>query len=586
MNLWIYLLVLWTTPWSLERLITGAENLENIAPGEGIMIERSGEAILANDDAMLSFVVKFKKPSDAVDSAQAEMRSAGCSLIGNLRLSSYFDNRINYLKSEEVKFLSSRGTVLQNYIMESPPRRQKRSPILALLGGLLVTGGMTAVTELQIAKINQHLKSNDANWRRAMTELESTKENVFKIGQQTLALVKNVQDTMTERTYFLECKLNVQDIIFRAEIALSKFMIQYDSLILGAMTGKKLTPGMLNPLELENILDKVDIFANTIFQKNPSAFYATAKIFLHSINPEFTTAHFVLVYPELTGNVDTFTTYHISQVGVFTPPSTCTFFQAPERVYWNSVKKMFEIMNANSCESFLNTTICKKANSNNTVSCLQPGKLECAAKHIFCDKNIEVIKFQVSLAGILLRNNIPQNTYIKRVNGTVDMPHMNKKYTTFIGWQNVHEIQIGNILLPNPAVPIKTITVSNFNENITVPRYNVKALASEFDTISKFYNQSLNELLRPVLDTQVQGYFTLEKIILLIILTIFGLWLTILTIILCVMGRVKQLWQKIWSKIKWPKFKRKFVPSVDSYSHSGDEDEEIRSDINTIRTIG
>ena len=98
---------------------------------------------------------------------------------------------------------------------------------------------------------------------------------------------------------------------------------------------------MIDPEDLKSIVSGVNSFQSTMYVEDPSILYAVGRPGLKALHNDLSFAHFVLIFPGLPKRANKLKLYKISQVGMYTPPNTCTYFQIPKYVVWDEISCKF-----------------------------------------------------------------------------------------------------------------------------------------------------------------------------------------------------------------------------------------------------
>jgi hypothetical protein len=278
---------------------------------------------------------------------------------------------------------------------------------------------------------------------------------------------------------------------------------------------------------------------------------------------------------------------------MFSPPSTCTFFEMPRFAIWQQDTEKFHEVSGDECTSYEELSICGPSLKINDTSCVQKDEISCPQSVKFCTTDKNSRDYVITLSGILIRNNKPLNTFIEQKNGTIKLANLTKYFTTYVPWSKANKVQINEIRIPSPNVPMTEINILNELENFTLPFYSYsnEKLSEEFKRLSEKYNESIGKLI----DTTIQDNVVHKNnnLILISVIIAFGIWLILLSI---------AMFRKIYEmKCSWlcAKFRSckpcKICRSCgidsqeeDHYDQISVEEKNIQTECNnnTIRTIG
>ena len=183
--------------------------------------------------------------------------------------------------------------------------------------------------------------------------------------------------------------------------------------------------------------------------------------------------HFVLVFPILPIPKNIHYIYKISQVGMHTPPDTCSYFDTPNLVVWDNVTKIFKNIDG-ECSAYNDFNVCYPSLKINQTSCFQNNIVSCPLRHEKCDKDINPHNYIITLGGALVRNNRNLSTFVEKLNGTIEIVSMSEYQTAYVNWSMALNMQINGIKIPSPNVPVKVFeTLSNI-ENFMLPKFDFK----------------------------------------------------------------------------------------------------------------
>ena len=490
------------------------DELECISTNEGIHVEKIGLDNMAKESLMISIIIKME-PHIRVFTMPIK-KSRDCMALELEYSRRAFISNYKALLSVDDKFTEARKLLLLDYITNfgSHARNGKRQ-VLSFIGGLLLGGGLgSGLTELQISKMQHHVKQNSADIETIKHELTQTKSQIAKLGQYTIALIKNVREELLYNIQNLDCQLYFLETIGQTQLNMIEHHKTFDEILWTAISGNNnlyLTPKMLDPLSLQTIVNNMTIFENLIYRANSNLLYATSTISLAEISEDLSIAHFILTFPRVLKSSSPLPLYQVHQVGMYTPPSQCTYFNTPSHIIWNG--KNFQPLTISNCVAHNKIHLCKPEALKNSSSCIQNNNLTCTYKFVECTKTYHNYNYVTSLSGILIRNNQKLKTFARYYDKNVKLISISEHFTTFVNWTNITEIFIGDIRIVSPNIIGKPISMVNYLPNISIPigYYKENKLSNDFNSLSNKYNKTIEELLNPVLNYHWQNGKSLGK---------------------------------------------------------------------------
>ena len=138
------------------------------------------------------------------------------------------------------------------------------------------------------------------------------------------------------------------------------------------------------------------------------------KPWLVTISDDLSISHFVISFPGLPTPSENKKLFRFSQVGMFSPPSTCTFFEMPRYAIWRQSTSKFYEISGDECATFEELSICGPSLKIDDTSCVQIGEISCPLTQISCDTVKNSYSYVVTLSGVLMRNNKPLSTFIEQ----------------------------------------------------------------------------------------------------------------------------------------------------------------------------
>ena len=503
----------------------------------GIKIEKIGKSVSSENEILVSVIVQFPNMSmigdinTAYNSSLVRRMADKCSSLKFYRRVWRENNE--YFRVRAQNFLKSRRTLLEPFVTplkkksEEIPERPKRG-LLGFLGSLGLTLFMGGVTEAQIYRLNKHVDQNS----RAIdllrhgillqqTEIENLSENVVGFMREIstrLWIVLDREETCSAFYNVWSAKLRQDFIDWSKEI---------DDTLWTAIKGENsllLTPRMLNLEMLRTIVQRNKALQNTIFEKNPSFLYSLAKMSLVEIEENLQFAHFVLMIPSVTEQ-DTVDVFRVSQVGAHLSGDMCLFHQLPDFLYKKRGQEEFWPMSLDRCKQHNALYVCPYEDFSNETSCIQESFNKCPMKRQHCPLNYQFIMSQI---GILLRNNIKEQTFSSDLLGITSNVKLSKFGTAYLYWKGLSSVQISNKKIVSPHMEHVDIKMSNISPDIQGLMHYLSNdnVTNVFKDICNKYNKSLAEVVTPAFESFLidnkKGNSTN--------------WTTLITLIVCLLG--------------------------------------------------
>ncbi len=220
----------------------------------------------------------------------------------------------------------------------------------------------------------------------------------------------------------------------------------FDNIIWTALSGNNnmlLTPKVIDTVALSQIVKNLTTFRDLIYRNDPNLLYSTAIISLVDISYDLTTAHFTLSFPTVYKNTIPMNLYKVNQVGMFTHHDQCTYRSVPKYLAQNHGR--FQAIDSSNCVSHNNIRLCQPQAIENITSCLQANHCSCGYQYSKCSENYRNKKYVISLAGILLRNNLKGSTFARYRNRSIVPIKLTKYHTAFVNWTDILEVQINHV---------------------------------------------------------------------------------------------------------------------------------------------
>ena len=517
-------------------------NLERISVEDGIHVEKVGHVLIASKistTTMISVIIRM--PNILSDFYKSKYYYVTDKCKGrpdndfniSIYWNAYFARTIK-LNEENNKFIEERRSLLANYINIHSNKRQ----VLAFLGGALLGGGLSfGLSEIRLAQVREHVNANYDDIMALKHNIVNLRDQIATMGSKTIALIKNVRADLVYETRSLDCKIILQEMINTLQHAMARNHDEFDNILWTAISGDNnmlLNPRALDPISLKHIVHNTSLFEDLKYYDDPNLLYSTATWSLIDISQDLTTAHFVLSFPTIKRDSVPLKLYKVNQVGMFHPPRQCTYRNLPEYIIHDS--ETFKSINPKECVSHNNIHLCNPAAVEESPACIQEYSCDCEFTFTECSETLNNRKYFSSLAGILIRNNVPSTTFIRFYNTTIENVKLTKHFTTFISWTDIAEVHINSIKTISPNLVGKPIIKVNYLGNFTIPfgYYTNHSLISEFNSLTREFNNSIQNLLHPVIKDwkyrdPLRSKFT--DYITLILSIINSIWLILISIL-------------------------------------------------------
>ena len=301
-----------------------------------------------------------------------------------------------------------------------------------------------------------------------------------------------------------DCNIYWLETINQMQLAMISSHNAFDNTLWTAISGNNnmlLTPKSLDPLALKQIVENMTLFQDLIYREDHNLLYSTATLNLVEISNNLTTAHFVMTFPTIHKNSRMFTLYKTHQVGTYTPPAQCSYRSLPDHVALDG--EIFLSFRVDDCVRHGNIYLCNPEAVDENKSCIQLRNLTCGYKFSRCTDNISEIRYITSLAGLLIRNNVKESTFVRYNNKSIVPVDLTLHHTAFVNWTNVSEVHIHNVRIVSPNLVGKPISIVNYInglEYIPFDYFNNESISNTFNAISNKFNKSIDQLLIPVFD--------------------------------------------------------------------------------------
>ena len=168
---------------------------------------------------------------------------------------------------------------------------------------------------------------------------------------------------------------------------------------------------------------------------------------------------------------------------------TCNYYNLPTFMYENN-DKFFEIRVLTECAQHNALYVCPTSNVFRTESCFQRLDVSCSYHRKNCDYHYS---YKVSTVGVLIRNNLNYDTFAVNSSGWTTLINLSSQRTTYVPWNNILGLQVGDAKLTSPNIQRKPIQTVNLTANLTPFDFiDSTEISQVFGNICEEYNTSLN----------------------------------------------------------------------------------------------
>lgn len=202
----------------------------------------------------------------------------------------------------------------------------------------------------QIHKINIYLYHNKAAIDDLRIKIKKQQSEIAVLKDNLISLVRTVSEEVSNYMEELNCVQFFNLLESKLNYRFWHYSQLIDNILLGGLNGQSsmyLTPKLMDPRMIKNMIKQHSELNETIFQEHPFILYSMAKITLIEIDDSFSLAHFVLDIPLLFKKDNSFNLFKTNQVGTFLQNDSCSYFSLPKYVYENN--NIFYDVKINDC---------------------------------------------------------------------------------------------------------------------------------------------------------------------------------------------------------------------------------------------
>lgn len=384
------------------------------------------------------------------------------------------------------------------------PNRNKRSA--ALLAGLglglgavdLIFGGIS------YGKLNNHINKLENDFNAFVSFQHGFDKKTVQFEETFVNLITKLDDEATKRFNELNCQIVASSGRLLAHQYLVDWENTLDALFKPIVEGNlktSLTPEILDPSDLQQILQNHKMLSKTYFAKNLYSFYKVAEISVVQAHLKDKTliVHQILHFPALTQQ-NLFPLMELHQVGLMRNGS-CFFLDVPDYIYiknddFFSVDKDYNCKISNkpitSCYAAVLPNIQNNRCINDFSECrLSP--VQCEINYIYDESGILVGSTNSEIQVFLKQN--------KHTDHSLTLLQPSKVGTIFINWTYASHIQMNDMLVEEPNF-ISDFIISNFStekvqsliDSTLNLQFRKSFNASKLQTILNDQNTALNKV--------------------------------------------------------------------------------------------
>ena len=493
----------------------------------GVKVEKVGETAVTKDTTLISLVIrlphlrKVLTPEGNIGGKLDECSSkreifsfyehAETANLGIHNMKSMHKSLFRSLEERINGFLGSRTKILESYLVNRSDtsegagdiKREKRGifPMILGAGISLAIGG---ITEYQLYKINKHVSENTESIHLMKLKVRHMEQAINILDNKVIGFITEITDKLEAYFNDFECNQFYEALTHRLTNQMLEYMRAIDDILWTALSGANnllLTPRMIGLDILEKVVKDNKIFQDTVFNEHPYLLYSLATIHLLDIEGELELAHFVLSVPMVIGN-DNVGVFLTSQVGMSVDEGFCVYYYLPKYLY--KKEGIFYEFSLEDCKHHNDLHVCPPENFSNVTSCVHYQGITCGFKRRKC---LNYYQYDMSDAGILIRNNRDKDTFSIDIAGLASIVTLTPAGTVYLGWGSVAAVQIGTSLIRSPDVETTPVYTNTLVFEFPSLEYflDTSNVTSTLSELCRKYNTSLNDLLPPLVDEWYSG---------------------------------------------------------------------------------
>ena len=507
----------------------------------GTVIQKMGVMYMTGEHALTSYFIKLPNIASILTIRNSDATTiTRCTKVSQ-DFNQDYQGLLRFWEGELITFVTNKRDILKQYI--TPMKHDnhvsfarqvhkrssaddthadhsvQRRSILGFLTGGLTSLTIGAVQQYELYRMKQHINAHDSDIQKIKTQLRSSNTQIIALKNQIIAVTKSITDTTSLFLQQQECGIFLSHLANKLESRFWKFRgLIHDTLwsAISADNNLRLNPRMLDITALSKVIRQHSELNMTIFNREPYLLYSLAKLSLIEISQDLSIAHFIISVPRILNTDTQHSLYKISQVGTFTGNRTCNYLHTPDYIFESENGTFHQIDVATSCTSHHKLFLCNSDIFNQGKSCLQRDTVDCSTKRVRCNDHA----YHTSLSGIMIRNNIPDSTYITNNEDRIIATKLSNYSTTYINWKDITTIQFGGVKLYSPSVIFPPIEVANYTaEFASSYLVSTEEISQTFQDLCDRYNLSLNAVISPFVEfnNYSSSFWTLKNISIIIL---------------------------------------------------------------------
>ena len=458
-----------------------------VSTHEGFVISKSGLVTSSSEILTISFVLKI--PTFSIDLPDMLCFTKSHNTDQVRAANKKFNENFAALNRSHAQFIASRLSVLDPFLEH---KTKKRSAIIFAALSTLIGGALVGITQAQIHSIKSHVEQNAEAITSLHNRVQLISDRQILYEKETIAFLKEFSDRTTIALEFEACLDELESFYANAMASFSEYKKSIDTIFDSQLRGVNFYPlsaHVLDPFTLSEIVKVHESFKHQLYKEHPSLLYNIAKLALISVNEDLSLAHFVLTLPSIVSNLH-FPLYTIRHTGVYLQNDVCAKLDTADVVYWkNSTLYAIKI---NLCSAHFNFHVCPPEAFSIKPSCLQFHSSSCNITKSPCDSPNSATSIAT---GILLRNNIPHDTFRRDMKDKTHQVPLSSLYTAFVPWSGTTHIQVGESLFISPAHSFQIeVAFKNFSTNFVYNAFEITVndIVVAFDNYTRRYSPGHN----------------------------------------------------------------------------------------------
>lgn len=480
---------------STDLVVTQAVNNTSspdtiVSTHEGFVVSKSGLVTSSSEILTISFVLKIPTFKISLPDMICFKKSHNTDQVR--AANNKFNENFAALNKSHAQFVASRLSILNPFLEH---KTNKRSAIIFAALSTLIGGALVGITQAQVHSIKSHVEQN----AEAITSLHNKVQQIsgrqILFEKETIAFLKEFSERTTIALEFEACLDELESFYANAIASFAGYKRAVDAVFDAQLRGVNFYPlpaHVLDPFTLSEIVRMHKSFKHQLYKQHPSLLYNVAKLALISVNEDLSLAHFVLTLPSIVSSLY-YPLYTIRHTGVYLQGSICAKLATADVVYMKN--NTLYAIKLNLCSAHFDFHVCPPEAFSIKSSCLQFHSSSCNITKSTCDSPNSATSIPT---GILLRNNIPHDTFRRDLKDKTHQVLLSSLNTAFVSWSGTTHIQVGETLYISPAHDFHIeVAFRNFSTDFIYNAFEITVddIVVAFDNYTKSYNLSLNELL-------------------------------------------------------------------------------------------